>query len=558
MTEARTPEAQAPEAETGAGERAGEGSGRDTRAPGLQSPPPRADPRSQREPSLTDLLDPAWLERLPDAQRGEAERHIAALRAQVDANPLFAWRPLRSPRRRVGSPQADFLALDRDCKRQLLAGGNRGGKTEVGVVKGLLQVCPEEFVPRELAPFKHWERSRGRIVSPDFKQQAMVVHEKIRRLVPRGALEGGEWAKAYDKRLGVLRFVGGSYIEFKTAEQDVDAHAGADLDWVHFDEEPPGEKGRLVYQENVVRLLDRGGALWLTMTPLLGLSWAYEELYERRAEKGYALVSLSMDDNPTIDPEQKAALLAGFTEDELKARRDGHFVHFKGRVFAAFDDRAHVVRAPSREHVSECEVVVGIDPGLTQTGVVWVAYDSAERATVFAELALTSPPVDVVCEEIRRINREWGIGEPLFYVIDPSARNRTLTTAESVEGEYIRCGVCPIHGQNAVEAGVMLLRRKLESDPPSMVVSEDCGQLRWQIGRYRRDDRTDGSFAVVKAHDHLVDAWRYAAMSRPYDIGVPPVERRRRGWVPGTFDLEWEQAGLRAGAADGPPMGPMS
>ncbi len=241
-------------------------------------------------------LQGVWVEGLgglAPGERREAEREIALLAQLRDANPLWWWRPFPL--------QAEYLSVPRvPLGTKLLAGGNRAGKTEVGVVDDLIQCVSASALPPELAVFKLWEPPvRIRVVSPSFRQQNTVVLDKLRRLVPRGELRGGEWRSAFDKTLAMLHFRNGSWLQFLTAEQDVDVHAGVDLDRVHFDEEPsPPEKGRLLWQENLARLIDRGGQMVFTMTPLLGLTFTYDEIFERRHEDGSVrVVQVSMDDN---------------------------------------------------------------------------------------------------------------------------------------------------------------------------------------------------------------------------------------------------------------------
>jgi hypothetical protein len=69
-----------------------------------------------------------------------------------------------------------------------------------------------------------------------------VIFPLIRQWVPRPQLLDESWEKAFSKQRRVLTFANGSTIQFLTFEQDLDAHAGAALHRVHFDEEPEGEK----------------------------------------------------------------------------------------------------------------------------------------------------------------------------------------------------------------------------------------------------------------------------------------------------------------------------
>lgn len=464
----------------------------------------------------------AGLAGLGGVERVEAVRLLGELEAVFVERPLERFVPLAA--------QARFLGGVGRVRAYI--GGNRAGKTTVGVVDDLVQALDARAVPDRLKKFKRFEPPFFcRIVTPDFTSTMEgVIFEKLREWAPRGELRGGAWDRAYDKQLRKLHFANGSWFDFLTYEQDLDKFGGAALHRVHFDEEPPGEKGRQIFNESRMRLVDYGGEVMFTMTPLLGLSWTFDEVWERRLEEGFSVVQASTLENSHLPQGELEEYLRGMSEEERRARVDGMFVHFAGLVFAEFDDRRHVVRAPDREHVRGQMVVVGIDPGIRWTGVTFNAFDGDNVMLTFDELLLENHTVPDVARAIRGKVEEWGVERPLF-VIDPSARNRTMVNAEQVEGAFHREGIHAMPGQNAVEAGVFELKRRLQSS--MWLISGDCRRLVWEIGRYRVDQRGDG-FAVVKQDDHCLDSVRYAAMFRPWNVaGRPVAERRGRGWVEG-------------------------
>jgi phage terminase large subunit-like protein len=101
----------------------------------------------------------------------------------------------------------------------------------------------------------------------------------------------------------MLQFADGSWWDFLTHDMDVQAFAGTDVDRVHFDEEPPGGKGYLQYDESLTRLIDRDGDVRFTLTPLEGMSWVFYELTSNdvpsKDDEVY-VVEGSMEDNPTL------------------------------------------------------------------------------------------------------------------------------------------------------------------------------------------------------------------------------------------------------------------
>jgi hypothetical protein len=86
--------------------------------------------------------------------------------------------------------------------------------------------------------------------------------------------------------------------------------------------------------------------------------------------------------------------------------------------------------------------------------------------------------------------------------------------AENVEGALARHGIYCVRGQNQVEVGVMELVERLNRR--ALHVSRECFGLRDEAEEYRRENRPDGKFAVIRENNHRLDALRYACMERLY------------------------------------------
>jgi len=449
------------------------------------------------------------------AEQEDVTKALAAIEAAHKDNPLLLYEPYPK--------QALFHASQKRLKT--FFGGNRAGKTTCSVADDIIQAIDSSAVPEHLKAFKKWEPPfHCRIISPDFTATTEgVLFPKIRELVPKSQLAGGSWEKAFDKQQRVLRFANGSFFQFLSSEQDIDKFGGAALHRVHFDEEPSGEKGHQVFLENRMRLIDHSGDLVFSMTPLQGLSWTYDELWEKRGEeisdglyesdRSTTIVS-SIWDNPHLNKEQIEQAMEGMSSKEKQARAEGRFVHIAGLVYGSeFAAERNVISTPSKASLAGQAILVGIDPGIKTTAVVFVAFDKANKATVFDELALsdTSAIPEFATKAIREKEAKWSI-KPTFYVIDPAARHRNLTNAEQVAGSYLRAGINTVPGQNALEPGVFEVKRRFEQG--TLEIADSCQRLIWELGRYRIDPRAEG-FKTIKEHDHLLDAMRYVCMARP-------------------------------------------
>lgn len=468
--------------------------------------------------ALADLraVDLERLADLPPDKRKKAEEALRRIQHVRERNPLVSFEVDRHPK------QGQFLAAR--ARTKLAIGGNQSGKTTVGLVDDVIQAVPEEFVPDHLRQYKHHHGPFFcRIMAPDFAvTMDQVVHVKLRELVPKDALSGNRWDRAYDKKQRVLRFKNGSWFQFTSYEQEVDKLGGVTLHRVHYDEEPPLEHRR----ESRIRLVRLGGQEIACFTPTEGLSWSYDEWYVPW-EKGDAdpdqlyLVRMSMDDNPTLSEADKEWVLEGVPDEYKEARRHGLFVALHGLIYAEFDRRRHVIPEWAAPLNSESmSVVVGIDPGHRYAvGVVWAAVHPDGTLTVFDEIKAAGLNVEDTAHEIHKRNAMWGV-TPFMYVIDPSARNRVHQTGRSDQMEYADHGILTIPGQADRKAGFTRVKWFLSGEPPRLAVTSNCTELIGEFARYRWKDppksQEETRDVPVKRDDHLLDALRGVVMSRPY------------------------------------------
>jgi hypothetical protein len=486
----------------------------------------------------------------------EVAAEVAQLNATLENNPLYTFEPYPK--------QREFLAA-REPKKAFF-GGNGAGKSAIGTVDDIIQVIDRDMVPAHLLEFKRWDPPvHLRVVAPKMGVIENTVLEKFRELCPKSQLIGGSFDKAYNKVTRTLLFRNGSKILFNTGDQDRDAHAGVELRRCRFDEEPEGDHGRGLYTENVARLRKfmPDAQISFTMTPLFGLSWTYDEIYERRNDDDVHVTVASMLDNPYIAAEETARQLQHLSEAERRAVIDGEFVHFHGSVLDVRE--RHVVPAVAPAQLSGQTIYVGIDPGIRRGGVVWVAFDKDNGMLVFDELYPESLTVPQIAEQIKAKNRQWGVSP--VYVIDPSARNRSLVNAENVEGAFAREGIYPSPGQNERLSGVLQMRARLEQN--ALLVTENCVNWLFEAKRWlvAKDEVTEeqtptakgagGSFATI-GPDHLMDPTRYVAMERLYQPLSQPG-RPQEPWDPHrAMSARWLTQNAPRGGAAGQPLGNMS
>jgi len=472
-------------------------------------------------------FDREAIKSLPESQQAEAAALLESYESQLKDNPLLGYRP--HPK------QVEFHSSVLPLKAFL--GGNRSGKTTAGILDDLIQAVDVDCLPAHLRPFKHYTPPfHCRIVAPDFTSTMEgVIFHKLREWAPKSQLRGGRFDKAYDKALRKMSFANGSTIDFLTFEQDLDKFGGAAKHRIHYDEEPPAN----IRREGLMRLIDYGGDELFTMTPLHGMSWMYDEIWEpwTRGKLEEGLVTLvDMDDNPYLDEKTKKRVLRGLSREEREARKSGRFVHFAGMIYDEFNRNMHVI-PEVREVTPGSRVYVGIDPGMRHmAAVVWTYLTPEDTLVVFDELALQGHTVKQVATAIKEINMKWGQKtetgaivslHPDWYVVDPSARNIVHQTGRSDQMEFTDNGIVTILGQNSVTAGINRVKERLQAN--RLLVCANCQTLIGQFRKYRWATPTrsedDPKEKPVKSDDHLLDALRYVVASRPYT----PVEEEAWG-----------------------------
>lgn len=443
-------------------------------------------------------------------------------------------------------------------KKKLYIGGNRSGKTTGGVTEGIWRAsCTHPYRPdlNALGP------TRGRVIAVDFVNGVeKIIFPQYKQWVKPSMLRGGSWDTAYEKVTRTLHFENGSTIEFMSYDQDVDKFAGTSRHWVHFDEEPPYP----IYAENMARLIDVEGDYWMTMTPLEGINWVYDDLYENNVNNpdgDVEVVEINTLENPYLKNSAIESFLDSVDEENVTARVKGGFVTAGGKIYKTFDPAkggkhvlAHEIEDPLRFlRGPEWMWVLALDHGLNNpTAVLWLAVHQKGYVVVFDEHYRADWTIEQHATLIKRRIKEHG-RVPDIMVADPSIQNRNAITGTSIHTEYAKLGLGFMLGNNDVKAGILRVKRYLNPLPyigyppehplfgeahvlktvvtgnssinlySALRVSPKCQMLIWEMKRYRWKSYTNKKLQYEnnayeephKKDDHACDALRYALMSQP-------------------------------------------
>ena len=250
------------------------------------------------------------------------------------------------------------------CKKRnrWVFGGNRSGKTECGAVETV-------WLARGIHPYKEnknniccWVVSLSTQVQRDVAQNKILYYLNPDWILDVVMLSGSKNSAS----MGIIDFIvvknifgGTSKIGFKSCDQGREKFQGTSLDFVWFDEEPPYD----IYLECKMRVLDRNGEVFGTMTPLKGLTWVYDEIYlNKYNDDNVWCTFMSWEDNPFLNKNEIKALSNSMSSDELNSRKYGKFGSNGGMVYCEFDENVNVIEP--FDIPLDWQDIISIDPGL--------------------------------------------------------------------------------------------------------------------------------------------------------------------------------------------------
>ena len=418
------------------------------------------------------------------------------------------------------------LAFHKCQKRnRWVFGGNRSGKTECGAVECVYMV-------RGIHPYRENRQDVcGWVVSLSQQVQRDVAQKKILHYLRRDWIEdivmlsGRKDAPEH----GIIDFIrvknvlgGSSVIGFKSCDQGREKFQGASLDFVWFDEEPPED----VYAECRMRVLDRKGDLFGTMTPLKGLTFVYNEIFlNRRQDREVWYEFMEWSDNPYLDTQEIEAIGASMDENTLQSRRYGRFASAAaGLVYPEFDESIHVIEPFAVP--KEWQDNISIDPGLNNPlSAHWYAVDFDDNVYVVYEHYEAGRDIDYHASAIKEICKKIGWHTDtkgrICALIDSAAKQRTLGSVKSVVELFYERGILVNPDvEKDLFSGIARVKSylKRENGLPNIYIFNNCVHMISELKGYYW-----GSGDVPrKADDHSLDEMRYYLMTRPKKTPIPP------------------------------------
>ncbi|MBO5021898.1 MAG: terminase family protein [Clostridia bacterium] len=403
-------------------------------------------------------------------------------------------------------------------------GGNRSGKTECGAVE-TVWLARGNHPYKENKPVSCWVVSLSRQVQRDVAQ-AKILHYLRPDWIERVVMASGRHDSAES---GVIDFIlvknvfgGLSKIGFKSCDQGREKFQGSSLDFVWFDEEPPYD----IYQECRMRVIDRCGEVFGTMTPLKGLTWVYNEIYlNENNDDNVWHIEMEWADNPYLNEEEISAMTASMSEEELESRRYGKFMQCGGLVYNEFDENVHVI--DPFEVPLDWQDTISIDPGLNNPlSAHWYAQDFDGNVYVVAEHYEKGKDVDYHARKIKEISNSlnWHtFNGKIRAIIDSAATQRTLASSKSVVDLFYENDILVNPKVNKdMFSGINRVKRyfKDADGKPHIFIFRNCTNLIKEIKGYwwGKED------VPIKKDDHSLDELRYYIMHISSSLKVKEIK----------------------------------
>jgi phage terminase large subunit-like protein len=294
---------------------------------------------------------------------------------------------------------------------------------------------------------------------------------------------------------------GRSQLGFKSYALGREKFQGATLDFVWLDEEPEDAD---LYSESVTRTNATGGIVYMTFTPLLGMSSIVRLFYPRPTTPDRALVHMTIDDAPHISAERRASIIASYQPHEREARARGIPMLGSGRVFTV-PETAFVVDAFAIP--SHWPRIIGMDFGVEHpTTAVMLAVDREKDCVYVVDTHRLSGAT--ITQHAMSL-KPWG-DYPVAWPHDGLVRDRQ--SGETIAELYRRQGLNMLwerstfqDGGSGVEAGIADITTRQEQGRFKVF-----SHLADWLEEYRLMHRKDGK--IVKDNDDLIDATRYGLM----------------------------------------------
>lgn len=454
----------------------------------------------------------------------ELQKLEEELRRREKENKLKGFKPYEK--------QLEFM----DDKHKIVAlfGGNQSGKTTVGsayVGYHLTGEYPTWYSGVKYdRPVTVWVAGESSTRVRDTLQEKLFgpIGDWGTGLIPKQSMVGDPIRKGgIPHAIDIARIRhksgGTSIIQFFSYDQGREKFQGSTVDVVWCDEEPPED----IYKEAKMRTIATSGYVFLTFTPLRGVTPLCDEMISNRDDM-YGVHFLTWDDVTHLSEEDKKLQIAGLGPHEIESRKFGRPSIGTGKVYQ-FDEDEYTV--PDFSIHPRWRTIGGLDVGISHpTCAVKLSIDDESGVGYIHKEYIRSGETSVYHAYSLK---DW----PCRFAIDPNSRQRAISTGDSPYSIFqdIMGDDRLIVADNRVNYGISLMRAKIASE--QLFIFESCVNTLKQMRLYRFKENGD----ILKQEDDLMDALRYCVTA--WDKAVAPPEMLKRH----ELNYEWKPVNKKIG-----------
>lgn len=465
----------------------------------------------------------------PDiAKLRQIEKDLERLRQKKLNAALSLYRPY--------AKQLEFHALGREKRERLLRAGNQVGKTLCGAMEAAFHLTgkyPPWWTGRRFnRAVKAWAGSKTGLTTRDGVQKYLmgepgVVDAQGTGAIPKDCILSVSTARGVADLFDTVQVAhhdatgkkdGTSIVRFKSYDQGREKWQSETLDFIWFDEEPDMD----IYSEGLTRITATKGMVYITFTPLKGLSEVVRR-YSNEFSPDRDTVVMTIEDALHIDPEERQKVVDGYPAHEREARSQGVPILGSGLVFTTPTETIKCNAISPLPH--HWVYLWGIDFGINHPfAAVLMGWDrDADILTVCHVVKMKA----VYGQTIRPIDHAGAMlpfGKvPVAWPQDGTARE---SSGETLASQYKKHGLKMMDehatfpdGGLSTEAGIIELSERMTTGRFKVFA-----HLEQWFEEYREYHRDKGE--LVKINDDLLSATRVAMMMRRYAKILPVFDPR--------------------------------
>lgn len=433
--------------------------------------------------------------------------------------------------------QSEFHALGKTKRERLLRAGNQLGKSFSGAAEAAMHATGRYPDWWEGKVFDKatvgWCGGVTGEVTRDTVQRMLIgpvgargtgfIPEKdvVEVLPSRGVANLADTILVKHVSGGVTR------IRLKYYEQGREKWQADTVDWEWLDEEPPVD----IYTEALTRTNATKGIVWITFTPLLGMSEVVRRfLMDNSPDRSDT--NMTIEDALHISPEERAKIIASYPAHERDARTKGVPILGSGRIFPISEEDIKCDPFLPKDIPEYWRVLGGLDFGWDHpTAAAKILHDPENDIVYVTNVYKRKEATPIIHAAALR---PWG--KKLAFAWPQDGLQHDKTSGKQLAALYEEEGLNMLaeHAQfaddrgNGVEAGITEMLMRMETG--RLKVYKHLNDF---FDEFRLYHRKDGK--VVKEYDDVLCTIRYILMclrfAEPlYGYGEGRRSREGRSW----------------------------